>query len=122
MTTFQVERSPLGSRPDDDVGEVEPDVGEGGQELRVEARRALVPFPPLATRAQLVDAVLGQGRDQPGQVARVLGDRVALPELADLVVQLRGDRAPHLLDDVVVLVVAHQADWPPSTTIVWPVT
>src|SRR5919106_778636 len=56
-------------RPDDDVREVEPDVGKGGQELRVEARRALVPLPPFARLYELVDAVLGQRGDEAREVA-----------------------------------------------------
>src|SRR5947199_402311 len=76
-----------------DVREVEADVGERGQELGVEARRAVVSFPAMAGLDELVDAVRSQGRDEPGEVARVLGDRVRLVELADLGVELGGDVA-----------------------------
>ena len=74
---------------DHDVGQLEVDVGEAAEQARVEARRALVSFPAVAGLDELVDAVSGQRREQPREVALVLGDRVALPELADRVVLLR---------------------------------
>ena len=114
MTTFHSSRSPVGATPshgagvggrdvglladalraDHDVGQVEADVGERGQELGVEARRALVALPAVAGLHELVDAVRRQRRDEARQVARVLGDRVRLVELADLRVELRRDLAP----------------------------
>ena len=75
------------------------DVGKRGQELGVEPRRAVVPLPARAGARHLVDAVLGQRRDQPRQVAVVLGDRVPLPELADLLILGRVDRPPQQLED-----------------------
>ena len=119
MTTFHSSRSPVGStpshgacvrrrdvglladalRPDHDVGQVEADVGERGQQLRVEPRRALVALPAVAGLDELVDAVGRERRDEPGQVARVLGDRVRLVELADLRVELGRDLAAVDLED-----------------------
>src|SRR2546421_556720 len=90
-------------RPDHDVRQVEVDVREGGQKLGVEPRRALVPFPAISALGELVDAVLGQRGDQPREVARVLGDRVTLPQLADLVVELGRRLPPEQLDDLVML-------------------
>ena len=60
------------------------DVGERGEELGVETGGPLVALPADARAGDRVDAVLGQRRDQAGQVAVVLRDRVHLPELADL--------------------------------------
>jgi hypothetical protein len=57
----------------------------------------------MAARAELVDAVLGQGRDQPREVAAVLRDRVALPEVADGVVFLGVEVTAEQLDHRVVL-------------------
>ena len=70
-------------RADDDVGQLEVDVGKRGQEPGVEPGRALVALPPVRRACDLVDAVLGQRREEAGDVAVVLGDRVLLPELAD---------------------------------------
>jgi cobalt-zinc-cadmium efflux system protein len=70
-------------RADDDVGQLEVDVGKGGQEPRVEPGRPLVTLPPVRRACELVDAVVGQRRQEAGDVAVVLGDRVLLPELAD---------------------------------------
>jgi hypothetical protein len=42
----------------------------------------------MAALDELVDAVDRQGRDQAVEVARVLGDRVLLVQLADLAVEL----------------------------------
>src|SRR5947207_3126167 len=70
-------------RPDDDLGQVEAVVGERGEQLRVERTRAVMAFPALPGRDELVDAGLGQGRDQPVDVAPVLRDRVADPEPLD---------------------------------------
>src|SRR5881227_2653969 len=44
-------------RPDDDVGQVEVDVRKRGQELRVEARSALVPLPAVTGLDELVHAI-----------------------------------------------------------------
>src|SRR5207248_5434400 len=52
---------------------------------------------------ELVDAVLGQCRDQAREIAGVLGERVALPQLADLVVEIRRHLAPQQLDHLVML-------------------
>src|SRR2546423_456098 len=86
-------------RADHDVRQVEADVGERGQELGVEPRGALVALPAVARLNELVDAVGRERRDQPGQAARVLGDRVRLVELADLRVELRRHLAPVDLED-----------------------
>ncbi len=53
-----------------------------------------MPFPAVPRLDELVDAVGRQRRDQPGQVACVLGDRVRLVQLADLRVELGRDLAP----------------------------
>ena len=90
--------------PDDDVGESEPVVGEGGEELTVELPGAGVTLPALARRDDLVDAVGGQGGDEPVDVAGVLGDRVALVEVADLRIELGRDFTPVELEDRVALV------------------
>src|SRR5262249_2097370 len=50
-------------RTDDDVRQVEVDVREGAEQLQVEARCAVVTLPAMAGLHELVDAVLGQGRD-----------------------------------------------------------
>jgi hypothetical protein len=86
---------------DDDVVEVEVDIGEGGQELRVEARGALMTLPARTGAHDLVHAVLGQRRDEPRKVAVVLGDRVGLPELPDLRVLVDVDGATEKLEDAV---------------------
>ena len=69
------------------------DVRERRQELRVEARGARMTLPAGTGAHDLVDAVLRQGRDEPRQISVVLGDRVRLPELADLRVLVDVDRA-----------------------------
>src|SRR6266545_852203 len=58
-------------RADDDVREIEVDVRESGEQLRVEARRAPMSLPAMSRLRELVDAVLGERGDEPGQVARV---------------------------------------------------
>jgi hypothetical protein len=87
-------------RPDDDVLQLEDDVGERGQELRVEARGAVVPVPGDVVGVDRVDAVLGQRREQALDRAVVLRLRVLLPELADLVHLRRVGRHPHQLQHV----------------------
>src|SRR6266508_6470199 len=69
---------------DDDVGQLEVDVREGGEQRSVEAGGTLMPTPDVARADELVDAVLGQSREQPGDVSPVLGERMTLPELSDL--------------------------------------
>src|SRR5262249_30996327 len=88
-------------RSDDDVLEVEVDIREGGEELRVEARRALVPLPAGAGDHQLVHTDLGQRRDEPPDVTVALRDRMRLPELADLRVLVDVDRPPQQLEDAI---------------------
>src|SRR4029078_8474988 len=61
------------------------DVREGSEQPGVEARGAFVALPAMARLHQLIDAVLGKRRDQPREVALLLGDRVPFPELANLV-------------------------------------
>ena len=90
-------------RPDDDVRQVEVDVRKRRQQLGVEARRAFVMFPTVTCLDELVEAIVGQRRDQSRQIAVVLGDRVPLPQLADLVVELGRDLAAEQFDDGVVL-------------------
>jgi cobalt-zinc-cadmium efflux system protein len=87
-------------RTDDDVGEVEVDVGEGGEEPGIEARRAVVSLPALRRADDLVDAVVRQRGKQAGEVTVVLCDRVPLPELVDRI-DLGGiDLQLHQLADV----------------------
>jgi hypothetical protein len=74
--------------PDHDVGQLEPDVRESGEQLGVEPACSVVTLPAMAALDELVDAVDRQGRDQAVEVARVLGDRVLLVQLADLAVEL----------------------------------
>ena len=119
MTTFHSRRSPVGSTPSHGAwcvadtsassqtpcGPITMSVrskrmsGNAVRSSRVEPRGALVPLPAVAGLDELVDAVRGERRDQPGQVARVLGDRVRLVELADLGVELRRDLPPVDLED-----------------------
>jgi hypothetical protein len=73
-------------RPDHDLRQREVDVGESGEQLGVEIGRTGMSLPAAPPLRNLVDAILGEGRDQPGQVTILLGDRVTLPELADLAV------------------------------------
>jgi hypothetical protein len=65
-----------------------------------------VTLPPRARAHHLVDAVLGERRDQARKVAVVLGDRVGLPELPDLRVLIGIDRTPEQVEDAVA---RHQA-------------
>jgi hypothetical protein len=66
------------------------DVREGRQQLPVEAGRTFVAAPDVAALWELVDAVGGERGEQAFDIPLVLGDRVALPELADRVVLARG--------------------------------
>ena len=75
------------------------DVGEGSEQLGVEAGRALMPFPAGAGTHHLVDAVLGERRDETREVSVVLRLRMRLPELADLLVLVRVDGPPQQLQD-----------------------
>src|SRR3989442_2533081 len=88
-------------RPDHDLLQLELNAGNGAEQLHVEPGRAGMPFPPRALLADdFVDAVRRQCRHEPGDIAAVLGDRVRLPELADLAIQLRRDLARQQLTDV----------------------
>src|SRR6266508_826361 len=71
-------------RPDDDLGQLEVDVREGREQRSVEAGGTLMPTPDVARADELVDAVIGQRREQPGDVSPVLGEGMTLPELSDL--------------------------------------
>src|SRR3954468_20484708 len=82
---------------DHDLGQGEVDVRKGGEQAIVELRRPGMAFPALFPGRDLVDAVLGERRDQTGEVAVLLSDRVTLPELADLAVERRVHPAPELL-------------------------
>jgi cobalt-zinc-cadmium efflux system protein len=87
-------------RADDDVGEVEMDVGKGGKEPGIEARRAFVSFPTLGRADDVVDAVVGQRGEQADDVAVVLGDRVLFPELVDRIDLDGVDLQLHQLADI----------------------
>ena len=81
------------------------DVGKGPEERTVELARAVVPVPRVEYRAallidDLVDAVLRQCRDQAIEIPTILRDRVRLPEIANLVVELSADRPTKLLPNV----------------------
>src|SRR6266487_2942013 len=120
-------------RADDDVRQVEVNVGECGQQLQVEARRSVVALPAVAGLHELVDAVLGQRRDQSRKVAVVLRDRVSLPQFADLVVLPRRELTADEVDDGValdVLELGHRTNsaivrkatgsWVPTSSVVAP--
>ena len=114
MTTFHSSRSPVGGTPSHGAacvaetsassqtpcGPITMSVrskrmsGNAVRSSRVEAGRALVALPAMAGLHELVDAVGRERRDETRQVARVLGDRVRLVELADLRVELRRHLAP----------------------------
>ena len=70
-------------RPDHDVRQREPVVRKRREQLRVERAGALVALPAQPRPDDLVDALGREGRDQPVDVAPVLGDRVALPQPPD---------------------------------------
>src|SRR5512142_2195254 len=80
-------------RPDHDVGQVEPDIREGREQLGVEAACAVVALPAVAGLDELIDAVRRERGDQAVEVACVLGQRVRLVELSDLAIELRRDLA-----------------------------
>src|SRR6266487_116539 len=89
--TLRFYRDLLGEIPDThfDLLQIEMDVGNCTEQLHIEPRGTGVAFPSGASLADnLVDAVWGQRGDQSGDVAFVLGDRMRLPQLADLAVQL----------------------------------
>jgi hypothetical protein len=71
-------------RADDDVLEREVDVGKGREKLRIEVGGARVAVPLVVPGLHLVHAIVRQRGHEAGEVARVLGDRVPLPQLADL--------------------------------------
>src|SRR6266699_644635 len=76
-------------RADHDLLQIEMDVGNCPEQLHVEPRGTGVPFPAGASLTDnLVDAVRGQRGDQSRDLALVLGNRMRLPQLADLAVQL----------------------------------
>src|SRR2546425_4607070 len=78
-------------RPDDDRLQIEVDVGKGGERFHVKASRSRVPLPPAAIGQDVINAVGSERRDQSRDVALVLGDRMRLPELADLPIKLGRD-------------------------------
>src|SRR4051794_11229209 len=73
-------------RTDDDVLQVEVDVGKGAEEAGVEAAGAGVAFPALARGDDLVNAVFGERGNEAGEVAAVFGLGVVDPEAADRLV------------------------------------
>src|SRR4029079_11045295 len=70
-------------RPDDDVGQPENVVRERREQLRVERTRTGVPLPAQSAADDLVGARGREGRDEPVDVAPVLGDRMPDPQLLD---------------------------------------
>jgi len=86
VRTGDVSRLADALRADDDVSQLEVDVRECAKQASVEARRALVAVPDMLGPDDLVDAVLGQRGEEPGQVSPLLGLRMLLPELANGVV------------------------------------
>ena len=121
MTTFQARLSPEGGRSSHSAswvpltlassqtpcGPITMSVspksmsGNAAEQAHVEARRPLVALPAVAGLDELVDAVLGERRDEAGKIAGVLCLRVPLPELPDLVVLGRVGVAPDQLEHVV---------------------
>jgi cobalt-zinc-cadmium efflux system protein len=87
-------------RADHDVRELEVDVGERTEQARVEPRRSFVSLPALFLSDDLVDAVVGERREQPRDVPIVLGYRVLLPQLVDSVDLHRVDVELHQLPDI----------------------
>lgn len=75
---------------DDDVLQVEGDVGEGAEEGLVEQAGAGVALPVLAGGNDDVDAVFGECGEEAGDVALVFGDGVTQPEAADAAVLVGG--------------------------------
>src|SRR5512132_1665084 len=86
--------------PDHDVRQLEVDVRERAEQPAVEARRALMAVPYMLGSEDFIDAVLGQRRQEAGQITSVLGLRVKLPELANGVVLGGVDPATEQLADV----------------------
>src|SRR5712691_359057 len=78
-------------RPDDDRLQIEVDVGKRREELHVKPRRSGVSLPPTAIGKHFINTVWSERRDQSRDVALVLGDRMRLPELADLPIKLGRD-------------------------------
>src|SRR3954464_8371472 len=70
-------------RPDDDLGQCERIVGKRPEQLLVEGPSSIPALPALAGRDDLIDAVLGERRDEPVDVTRVLGDGVTDPQSLD---------------------------------------
>ena len=70
-------------RAHDDLGQREPVVRERGEQLGVEPPGPFVARPALAGRDDLVDAIGRERRDEPFDVAPILGDGVAHPEPLD---------------------------------------
>src|SRR2546425_6557374 len=70
-------------RPDDDRLKIEVDVGKGGEQLHVKARRSRVSLPPAAIGKDFINTVGSARRDHPRDVALVLGTRLRLPDLAE---------------------------------------
>lgn len=66
-------------RTDHDVREIELHVRKCAKKRGVELLRAGVALPAVAGRHDLIHTVRRQGRQEPGDVARVLGQRVRLP-------------------------------------------
>ncbi len=69
--------------PHHDLAQVERVVREGGEQVAIERSCTIVTLPDLGGRDDLVHAVRRERRDEPLDVAAVLGDRVADPEALD---------------------------------------
>src|SRR5712664_1714208 len=87
-------------RSDDDRLKIGMDVGKRGEQLHVKPSRSGVSLPPAAIRQDFIHTVGSERRDQPGDVALVLGDRMRLPELADLPIELGRDLPGYQLANV----------------------
>ena len=66
------------------------------------ARDAIVTVPPAAGLNHLVNAVIGKGRHQAGNIAVVLGNGVSFPFITNLAVKFRRNVSTNLFQDSVV--------------------
>jgi hypothetical protein len=88
-------------RADHDLRQVECDVRKRSQKPVVEARRSLVTLPAVSRLDELVDAIVRERREEAGQIAVLLRERMAFPELPDLVVLVDRRLSPEEREDAV---------------------
>jgi len=70
-------------RSNDDVLQVEPNVGKCAQEAQIEGAGAGVALPALAGRHDFVHAVVGQCVEQSLEIAAIFGPRMTDPQALD---------------------------------------